>query len=154
MSKTQPDLRLGIICSLALNCGLLHHSDMLLELSCRDLALEHLLDLGVVATLQFWETEEEVDTHGERGGEENEGDLSSEIGLIGVKEVGHDLCDETGDGSRGHDVDTVGLLTQFHAIRSQHLSQLADGTLLQTSQSHRQHCRQQLQALPGRGIPR
>lgn len=84
-----------------------------LELASRNAVLEHLLDLGVVATLEFGKAEVEVNAHGHRETEEDEADLAAEVGLIGVDEVGHDLGDKAGEGGRDHDVDTVGLLSEL-----------------------------------------
>lgn len=90
-----------------------------LELASRNAVLKHLLDLGVVAALEFGQAEVEVDAHGHRETEEDEADLATEVGLVGVDEVGHDLGDEAGEGGRDHDVDTVGLLSE---LNTEHVS--------------------------------
>lgn len=85
-----------------------------LELSRRHLVLEHLLDLGVVATLELRKAEVEVDQHGDRQAEEDEADLAAEVGLVGVEQVGHHLGNQTREGSGNHNVDTVSLLSEAH----------------------------------------
>lgn len=104
-----------------------------LELPGGNALVKHLLDLGVVTALHLGETVVEVHAHGNGEGEENEANLAmlvglsrilgyrrsltlaSQVELITVDQVGHNLQNHTGDCSGGHDVDGICLLAELHA---------------------------------------
>ena len=88
-----------------------------LELAGWHASVEHLLNLGVCAPLHLGQAVVEINTHRHGETEEDEADLASEVGLIRVNEVGHDLENHARDGGRGHDVNRVRLLSQQRTRR-------------------------------------